>query len=63
MDEWPFDTWLKYAVKVLHLTPSEFWSLSICDWLTLSVEQNGGVMKRTQLENLMQIFPDKDEHD
>lgn len=59
MDEWPFDLWLKYAVKALGLSPSEFWTMSVSDWLCLSAHDGGRVLTRQHLEHLMQIFPDK----
>lgn len=59
MSEWPFEVWLKYAVNVLGLPPSEFWKLSVCDWLSLSMKTADQGIDRTHLEGLMQSFPDK----
>lgn len=58
MTEWPFDLWLKYAVKALHLTPSCFWNMSVHDWLVLSAHEGGASLKREHLDSLMQNFPD-----
>lgn len=63
MDKWPFDLWLNYAVQGLKLSPSEFWSLPICDWLTLTAQSKPQGMSRDKLNEMTQNFPDRSEND
>ncbi len=62
MSEWPFDLWLKYAVKVLGLSPSEFWDMSVRDWLALTAVSSQG-LPRGDFETLMQTYPDEKTND
>ncbi|MBL4871003.1 MAG: phage tail assembly chaperone [Robiginitomaculum sp.] len=59
MDKWPFDLWLNFAIRRLNLTPSEFWSLSICDWMVLSAPIKSKAINQEDLQKLMQKFPDR----
>ncbi|GGX56137.1 hypothetical protein GCM10011309_01080 [Litorimonas cladophorae] len=55
---WPFDVWLRIAVKRFGLSPSEFWSLPLRDWLVLMSDAKPATLDRTRLEDLMKVFPD-----
>lgn len=59
MDEprWPFDDWLRLAVTVLHMSPSQFWSTSLRDFLTLQSPRRKAP-QRSAIEALMVKFPD-----
>ena len=63
MDKWPFDLWLNYAVCGLKLPPSEFWSLSIREWLVLTANTKPHGTSRENLNDMMKIFPDRSEND
>lgn len=60
--EWPFLAWLNLAVRVFGLTPTEFWNLSVLDWLTLLSYAEGRMisqpMNRHKLSDLISNFPD-----
>lgn len=63
MDKWPFDLWLNYAVQGLKLSPSEFWSLPVCDWLALTTQTKPQGMSRDKLNEMTENFPDGSEND
>ncbi len=58
MNDFPFDAWLRLSVTVLRISPSEFWAMSICDWLTLFSQEPTGIA-RAGLTDLMARYPDK----
>ena len=59
MSDWPFELWLIYGVKGLGLSPENFWAMSVSDWLNLTAKNKMQTMARTDLETLMQTFPDE----
>jgi len=59
MSDWPFDLWLKYAVKALHLSPAEFWDMSVRDWLGLTAGQSTQGQTREKMDELMKHYPDE----
>lgn len=54
---WPFDDWLRLAVTVLHMSPAQFWSTSLRDFLTLQSPPIAAP-QRSDIEALMKKFPD-----
>lgn len=63
MTTFPFDSWLRLAVTVMRIAPSEFWAMSVRDWLTLSAVSNAP-LGREDLSKLSEKFPDiKASHD
>lgn len=62
MSAWPFDLWMKYAVRALGLSPEQFWSVTIADWLCLMPKSASG-MTRGALTNLMGLYPDEKNND
>lgn len=58
-DEWPFDEWLRQANRTFGLSPEAFWETGFRDWRTLSMQNNKPSMTRTDLEALLQKFPDR----
>jgi len=62
MHEWPFDMWLKTAVRGFGLSPREFWQMSVCDWLALIAGAGEHGMGREELGTLMNIYPDEENH-
>jgi len=56
--EWPFDLWLKAAVRGFGLSPTEFWAMSVRDWLALLASGSEQGLARTELSRLMDIYPD-----
>ncbi|MEE9272465.1 MAG: phage tail assembly chaperone [Robiginitomaculum sp.] len=63
MDEWPFDLWLRYGVKALRLSPSEFWAMSVRDWFVLIMDAQTLGIERSELIKLMKNYPDEVEHE
>ena len=59
--EWPFDVWLKTAVRGFGLSPSQFWQMSVRDWLALLASHTEQGLAREDLSTLMNTYPDKDQ--
>ncbi len=55
---WPFDLWLKTAVRGFGLSPIEFWAMSVRDWLSLLSNQTEQGLGRTEFSKLMGTYPD-----
>lgn len=64
-NNWPFDAWLRHAVQGFRLSPSEFWDMSLRDWLTLTRADIVPSMSADELSVLQIKFPDevKDDSD
>ncbi len=60
LTEWPFDLWLKTAVRGFGLSPTDFWQMSMRDWLALLAGTSQQGLLRTDLDTLMDTYPDKD---
>ena len=58
--EWPFDVWLKTAVRGFGLSPSQFWQMSVRDWLALLAGNAEQGLARADLSTLMDTYPDKE---
>ena len=62
---WPFVQWLELSVRSLGLSPQDFWSMSLCDWLSiirLNMDRQQLVpLHHEQLMSLMTQFPDSEE--
>ncbi|MBL4854845.1 MAG: phage tail assembly chaperone [Robiginitomaculum sp.] len=58
MTEWPFDMWLKTAVRGFGLSPHEFWQMSVCDWLVLIAGAGSEGITREKFDELMNTYPD-----
>jgi len=58
MSSFPFDNWLRLAVTVMHISPSDFWAMSVREWLTLCTISNPP-LGRDDLSKLSEKFPDK----
>ena len=61
--KWPFEQWLDIAVRLYGLTPSEFWQMSLYDWLclmdhSLSRNEKNSPMLRSDFSKLSELFPD-----
>ena len=56
---WPFDAWLRLAVRGFRLTPAAFWSMSVRDWLTLTRAESVPAMGADELSALSLQFPDE----
>ncbi|WP_017930153.1 phage tail assembly chaperone [Robiginitomaculum antarcticum] len=56
--DFPFDRWLKIAVTILRISPSQFWAMSLLDWqmLTRIDEKSLG---RADLAALQHHYPDE----
>ena len=61
--EWPFDLWLKTAVRGFGLSPCAFWNMSVRDWLTLLASNEVQGLARAELCTLMNTYPDEKLHD
>lgn len=57
--DWPFDAWLKLAVRGYRLTPAAFWEMSLCDWLCLTKANAPDALSRDDLAALIQSYPDE----
>lgn len=58
----PFDDWLRFAVLRLALPPSDFWRLSLKEWLVLTQSASAPPLRRDGLLALLKSHPDKN-HD
>lgn len=56
---WPFDSWLKLAVRGFRLSPDAFWQMSLCDWLALTRPGRVQTQSADELSALCQKFPDE----
>jgi len=63
MQAWPFDFWLKTAVRGFGLTPADFWDMSVRDWLALLSGEGAQGLARTDLSILMNTYPDEVSYD
>ena len=59
MQKWPFDIWLKTAVRGFGLSPTEFWQMPVRDWLVLISGANDRGIARDKFDDLMNIYPDE----
>ena len=57
-NDWPFDRWLKIAVHVLRISPSEFWAMSLTEWHMLTARE-AQTLRRESLTELQTQFPDE----
>lgn len=57
MTPWPFDDWLRLAVHVFRLSPDQFWTMSVRDWMRLSASERAA-LSRTDFAQLCAQFPD-----
>jgi len=55
---WPFDIWLRLAVLHMHLSPQEFWEMSVRDWFALCHRAVPAQFSKIDLKDLMDDFPD-----
>ncbi len=62
-NNWPFEAWLRLAVKGFRLSPDEFWEMSLRDWLTLTRTEQTPCLNAQDLEALLIQFPDEVKHD
>lgn len=64
-NDWPFVQWLDLSVRVLGISPQDFWTMSLYDWLNilrLNVERRTSTpLHRDQLIGMMTSFPDSEE--
>ena len=58
-NDWPFEAWLKIAVMQLGLSPSEFWQISLIDWLAITRPHRRAVMTKETLLKMEQDYADK----
>lgn len=56
---WPFDEWLKIAVRRFGLSPSEFWQMPLREWLLLMETTRMAGCGRAEFDALMAQFPDE----
>ncbi|HHL42112.1 MAG TPA: phage tail assembly chaperone [Hellea balneolensis] len=63
MSGWPFDDWLRFAVRGFGLSPDEFWQTSLCDWLVLIQARSQPPLTQAELTNLMKLYPDENTHE
>ena len=62
-NDWPFEAWLKLAVCRFRLSPSEFWRMSVRDWLVLTRAERVPAMSTDELSALCIKFPDEVQND
>ena len=58
--KWPFDVWLRIAVKRFGLAPTEFWAMPLREWLVLMKATQPASLDRKRLDALIQTYPDID---
>ncbi len=56
---WPFNLWLRVAVKRFGLAPSEFWDMPVGDWLALMKDVKSPRFDRARLDALLELYPDE----
>ncbi len=56
---WPFDAWLKLAVRGFRLSPAAFWNMTLRDWLALTRAGAVPIMDADTLSALCLQFPDE----
>ncbi len=59
MQKWPFDIWLKTAVRGFGLSPAEFWQMSVRDFLVLISGTGDHGIEREKFDELMNTYPDE----
>lgn len=59
MNAIPFDDWLRFAVLRLAIPPSDFWHLSLKEWLVLTQSASSPPLRRDELRTLLKSHPDK----
>ncbi|MBI1236694.1 MAG: phage tail assembly chaperone [Alphaproteobacteria bacterium] len=55
----PFDDWLRFAVLRLAIPPSDFWRMSLKEWLVLTQSVSATPLRRDELFALLNSHPDK----
>jgi len=60
---WPFDIWLRLVVLHMHLSPQDFWDMSVRDWFALCHRNTPTQFSQMNLTSLMQAFPDETDGD
>lgn len=58
-NNWPFEVWLRLAVRGFRLTPQQFWDMSLRDWLALTRSETVPTMSADELSELQIRFPDE----
>jgi len=56
--KWPFEIWLRLAVLHMHISPKDFWDMNLRDWFVLCHREELAQFSKSDLSELMQIFPD-----
>ena len=58
-NKWPFEAWLRLAVRGFRLNPQQFWDMSLSDWRALMRSESVPVMNVEELSELQNRFPDE----
>ena len=58
-NNWPFEVWLRLAVRGFRLSPQQFWDMSLRDWLILTRSETVPTMSADELSQLHNRFPDE----
>lgn len=58
-NNWPFEAWLRLAVRGFRLSPQQFWDMSLRDWLILTRSETVPTMSADELSQLHKRFPDE----
>lgn len=59
MTQWPLRDWLRLSVKVLGLSPEQFWDMTISDFLTLIAHTPPNSASHSDLNALLEHYPDE----
>ena len=57
-NKWPFDQWHQIAIRRFNLSPSEFWTMPLRDWLRLMNGLKRPGIDRAALNGLLKTYPD-----
>ncbi|WP_409433487.1 phage tail assembly chaperone [Litorimonas sp. RW-G-Af-16] len=57
--DWPFEAWLRFAVRQMNMPPNVFWGTSVHDWFTILNTSMSPNLNRAELDILCQKFPDE----
>ncbi|HAH08686.1 MAG TPA: phage tail assembly chaperone [Alphaproteobacteria bacterium] len=54
----PWRQWMRDAARQFHVPPTEFWSLSLREWRTLTAPDEAPGLGQDELDQLMRRYPD-----
>ncbi len=59
-EDWPLEAWFRLAVLHLHISPHDFWDMSVRDWLWLCRRSQKTQFSQQDFDDLFSQFPDEE---